>query len=315
MGKVPFPLLQNLRRPSFKKEDNDMAKLTLLLLLIAAVCLIGTGFAEEESDPVLARMGERKITLSDLNRIIAYYPQDKQTQLLQNPQNKATLLRRVVQGMVLSQSARDEGFDKQADVREQVEMLVNDFIATEYLRRKVVEKIVVTEDDMKSYYKTYQDDFKTPEMVKARHILIRVDKSASAEDKGKAKEKAGEILKKIKAGGDFVALAAEVSEDPGSKTKGGDLGFFARGRMMPEFEKAAFSLKVGEVSEVIETPYGFHIIKLEEKREAAIEPYEKVKERVREKVFNEFKKAKVENFLEKTMNAAKAELNLDPLSR
>jgi parvulin-like peptidyl-prolyl isomerase len=149
-------------------------------------------------------------------------------------------------------------------------------------------------------------------MVRARHILVKADKSATEEDRKKAKEKAESIRKRVAAGEDFEKLAAEYSDDNSSKTKGGDLGFFPKGRMGADFDKVAFSLKSGELSPVFETPYGFHIVKGEEKKESIPEPFDRVKEKVKERVLNDFKKAKVDEFVEGAMKDAGVELNLEP---
>lgn len=106
----------------------------------------------------------------------------------------------------------------------------------------------------------------TSEQIRARHILIQANKNASMKEKSAARRRINEIKKKIKEGADFTEMVKEYSEDPGSKNRGGDLGYFAKGDMVPEFEKAAFSLKVGEVSDPVLTDFGYHIIRLEEKR-------------------------------------------------
>lgn len=263
-------------------------------------------------DILLAKIGDRKIMMSDFNRMISYYDADKRKALEENPIFKATILQRIVQGMVFSKIAKDNGFDKKTNISEQIELLTNDLLASQYIVVEVVGKINITEEDMKLYYKIHSDEFRTLETVRARHILIVYDKAGSEDLKKKAKEKAEALLKRVKAGDDFAKLASEYSDDPDSKTKGGDMGFFSKGRMIPDFEKAAFSLKPGEVSDVVETQAGFHIIKLEGKKESVLEPYESVKDKVRDKVFAEFKKARVDEFAEKAMKDAGVELNLDP---
>jgi parvulin-like peptidyl-prolyl isomerase len=104
-------------------------------------------------------------------------------------------------------------------------------------------------------------------------------------------------------------LAAENSDDPGSKSKGGDLGFFEKGSMVPAFEETAFSLKPGELSGIVETEYGYHIIKVEEKKEASLEPYEAIKDKVKEQALQEVRKAKVTAFVEKALKEAKVEIH------
>ncbi len=286
-------------------------KRIFVLSVLFLMSISGVSFAENNT--ILVKMKDGKvITMSDFNRIIGYYDEEKQKVLAQNPQFKATILQRIVQGLVISKIARDKEFEKRAEIREQLELLTADLLASEYIKKEVVAKISVSEDDMKLFYKAHQEDFKAPEMVRARHILIKVDKSASEDDKKKAKDKAEGILKRIKSGEDFAKLASEFSDDPGSKTKGGDLGLFQRGKMVPAFEEVAFSLNAGEVSDVVETRFGFHLIKVEEKKEAAIEPYDKVKEKIGEKVRAEFKKARVAEFFQEAMKDAGVEMNLEP---
>ncbi|MCD5390909.1 peptidylprolyl isomerase [candidate division NPL-UPA2 bacterium] len=136
--------------------------------------------------------------------------------------------------------------------------------------------VEIKDDEIVSYYQENIEQFKRPEEIRVRHILIRLDPDADEEVQAEAKKKAEEILERLKGGEDFAALAKEYSEDPGSREKGGDLGFFPRGWMVPAFEEAAFSLKLGEVSQLVKTPFGYHIIKLEERREAYTTPLEEV---------------------------------------
>lgn len=282
------------------------------ILLFLMVVLVTIPSAQAGDDIVLAKVGPVTITMSDFNRMISYYDDEKKKALEANPTYKAIILQRLVQGMVLSKIAYEKGFDKKPDIKEQVELLTRDFIATQYLSREIADKIQASEEDMRLYYKVHESEFKTPEAIRARHILIKAEKSATQETKKKAQEKIGAILKRAKNGEDFAKLASELSEDPGTKAKGGDLGFFPRGKMVPEFEAIAFSMKLGEVSGIIETEFGYHIVKIEEKKEPAIEPYENVKDKIREKVLNELKRAYVDEYMEKVMKDASVEVNLEP---
>lgn len=117
------------------------------------------------------------------------------------------------------------------------------------------------------YVKNHGSEFGTPEEVKASHILFKADEK-NADEVKKAEAKAKDILKQVNAGGDFAALAKQNSDDPGSKEKGGDLGFFSKDRMVPEFANAAFNLNQGQVSGLVKTPFGFHIIKVTDKKAA-----------------------------------------------
>lgn len=128
------------------------------------------------------------------------------------------------------------------------------------------EKITVTPEEIAKEFDARADQFAVKEAVKARHILFRVPEGTKPADDAKIREKAEAARKDAAAGKDFAQLARKLSEDPGSKDKGGDLGLFERGQMVPEFEKAAFALKPGEVSGLVRTSFGYHIIKVEEHR-------------------------------------------------
>ena len=195
-----------------------------------------------------------------------------------------------------------------------MELQKNGFLTNEYLKREVMQKVTVSENEVKTYYDAHQDEYKTPEMVMARHILFLVDTSATDEAKKNVHEKAAATLKKIKGGEDFAKLASELSDDPGSKPKGGDIGFVARGKTVKPFENALFSLKTGEISGVVETQFGFHIIKAEEKKDASVEPFDAVKEKVRQKISQERVKSAASAFVDKAMKDAKAEIFTEALS-
>ena len=259
-------------------------------------------------DAILAKVGDKKITVAEFDRFVSSFPPDKQKFLTESAKNKETLLRRMVQVTALSDIAKARGLDKDERTRQMIEYYSNEILGQVLLREEIA-KINITDEDVKTYYKANENAFKTQEMVKARHILIKVDKSATEEEKKKAREKAEGILKKIKAGEDFAKLATESSDDPGSKVKGGDLGFFGRGKMVKPFEEAAFSLKPGEVSGLVETQFGFHIIKVEEKKEAGVEPFETVKEKVRMKLLDEMTKVRTKDFIDNVLKDAKAEMH------
>jgi peptidyl-prolyl cis-trans isomerase D len=120
--------------------------------------------------------------------------------------------------------------------------------------------------------------YDAPEQVRARHVLIEVPRSAEEAAVEAARARAEEARERIEAGEEFATVAAELSEDAGSKPRGGDLGFFARGQMVPEFDAAAFALEPGSMSDLVRTDYGFHVIRVEERREALHRPLEEVRE-------------------------------------
>ena len=165
----------------------------------------------------------------------------------------------------------------------------NDQVDIEYLKidpKKLEDSVSVSDAEIKNYYTRHKEnEFTEEEQVKARHILFKVEADTSEEDKNKIKAKAEEVLKKAqKPDADFAALAKEYSEDEGSGKKGGDLGFFKRGRMVPEFEAAAFDLNPGEISDLVETTFGYHIIKVEEKKEERVKTLDEAESEIQKKL-------------------------------
>ena len=138
----------------------------------------------------------------------------------------------------------------------------------------------ITDADLQAYYNAHQAQFQVKEQVKVRHILITVPPSADAKTDAAAKAKAEDLLKQIKAGGNFAELASKNSDDPGSKVQGGELGWLDRGKTVPEFDKTAFSLAPGQTSDVIKTQFGYHILQVEEKKTAHLRPLAEVKQEI-----------------------------------
>jgi peptidyl-prolyl cis-trans isomerase C len=170
-------------------------------------------------------------------------------------------------------------------------------------------KINVTEEDAKKYYDENQKRFNVPEEVRVSHILIQFrpqDPNADPnEAKAKAKAKAEKLLQEIKDGADFAELAKANSDCP-SAPKGGDLGFFPRGKTTPEFEKVAFALKIGEVSGIVETEYGYHIIKATGHKDAHVISFDEAKDQI----IKELTEKKQLDFAEKYIDSLKAQAKI-----
>ncbi|HIE26909.1 TPA: hypothetical protein EYP66_06455 [Candidatus Poribacteria bacterium] len=182
----------------------------------------------------------------------------------------------------------------------------SDQVDIEYLKidpKKLEKSIAVSDAEIKNYYTRHkEDEFTEEEEVKASHILLKVEADSSEEDKNKVKAKALEVLAKAREPGtDFAALAKEYSEDEGSAKKGGDLGFFKRGRMVKEFETAAFSLKPGEISDLVESAYGYHIIKVEEKKEKRVKTLDEARGEIQKKLAKEEAVAKAKEIADELL--------------
>jgi peptidyl-prolyl cis-trans isomerase D len=138
--------------------------------------------------------------------------------------------------------------------------------------------LTTREEEARTLYEKRSEDFNTPEQTRARHILLRMPADASDEARAEFEQQAQELIERIQAGEDFATLAQERSDDPGSKANGGDLGYFARGTMVAEFEEAAFTLEPGTLSGPVHTDYGIHIIRVEDRKPAQSRSFEEVRE-------------------------------------
>jgi peptidyl-prolyl cis-trans isomerase C len=171
---------------------------------------------------------------------------------------------------------RIEGYTEES-YRKHVRRLVS---ARKYMNRVVAEASGVSDEEIHAFYAENPAKFRLPEQVRARHILVKVAPGAGEEGKRAAREKIGAILEEVRAGEDFAELARKRSEDS-SAARGGDLGSFPRGSMVKPFEDAAFALEAGAVSDPVETSFGLHIIKVEERIPESTVPEEAARERIR----------------------------------
>ena len=194
------------------------------------------------------------------------------------------------------------------------DMIKNQIKRTKTIRKLIDEKVLptitISDETLKSYYDSHPKEFKVPERVRASHILVKVDAKATDAEKADARKKIEGIKSKLDNGEDFAKLASEDSDCPSSK-KGGDLGFFSRGQMVKPFEDAAFSLKPGEVSDIVETRFGYHIIKLTEKEDAKTLAYDDVKEKLKDKLTQEKLKETMPTFIDSLKAKAKIEIKED----
>ena len=165
------------------------------------------------------------------------------------------------------------------------------------LEDEVNAKVSVQAADVDAFYKQNPDKFQQGERMRASHVLIRVEENADAKTKEAARAKAAEVLKQAKSGKDFAELAKHYSQDPGSAANGGDLGYFVRGQMVGPFEEAAFGLKAGETSGVVETPFGFHIIRAGDRQAARTVSFDEVKPQIEQFLQNQQRQEKTEAFV------------------
>lgn len=256
------------------------------------------GVKLEKGNPVVAMVDGEEVTRVDVVRFIKMMPD----QLKQLPITAVypLALEQVINTRIVQNKAEDAGLESDPEVLAQLSMAKQQIIRAQYIEREL-DKEISDSDLRKKYNETIG---KTPavEEIKAAHILV--------ESEAKAKD----LIAKIKDGGDFGKLASENSADPGNKDKGGDLGWFAKADMVPEFADAAFKLSKGSVSDApVKTQFGWHVIKVEDKRERAKPSFEETKEML----LVEARREKLEGLLEdwkKTAKVEKFDINGKPIA-
>jgi peptidyl-prolyl cis-trans isomerase C len=176
--------------------------------------------------------------------------------------------------------------------------------------KDIAPKVKVTEKEAKDFYDTNPNFFEQPEQVRASHILIKVKPGASDQEKAEARKKLADIKKEIDAGKDFAELAKTHSEDM-SNARGGDLGYFTKGRMVPPFEEKAFSMKPNEVSDIVETQFGLHLIKVSDRKEAGKVNYKEAEPKIIDNLRNQQIQEKLVAYLSELRKDAKIEKFID----
>ena len=270
---------------------------------MAFLMVAAAGMAAQE-DPVLGKAGNYVLKKSDVDRMLTYYPPETQQRLRENPAEMEILVKRMLEVKIIADVAKKEKFDRQPQIKKQLAYVVDDFLSKEYLAKVVMKNITVSEADLKEFYTRNKEQLGVPEQVRARHILFKVEPAFSEDEKKQVKARAEAVLERAKAGEDFEKLARTYSDDQTSKTKGGDLGYFSPGKMVPEFEGAAFYTDPGKISDIVETKYGYHIIKVEDHTEARERSFEEMKDYLKEQLQQQVVMFKVQKFIAEA--AAKA---------
>jgi len=274
----------------------------LLLGVLAFPAMAEEKAAPAPADVVVARANGQEIMRSEvLRELQSMGPQAQQLPIqMIYPQ----LLDKMIVTKLVAAKGYDQKLQNDKEVKDKLKDAEAQIVADVYVRKAVQPKI--SDEKIKARYNELSAKFKPEDEVRARHILITVGADASASDKSKAEAEANEILKEIKGGADFAKLATEKSKDSGSAKQGGDLGYFTRSAMVKPFADAAFAMKAGEVSDkLVKTDFGYHIIKVEDRRKSSPPPLADVKEQISNQVGQDLvnqlvkdiqAKAKIEKF-------------------
>jgi peptidyl-prolyl cis-trans isomerase C len=245
-----------------------------------------------DPNKVVLTIGTTTITAAQYDQIVSALPQQYQTYA--RGAGKRQFAESLVQLTLLAAEADKRGIDKEPQIQEQLAFNRQDILARAMFE-DMQKNLKIDDSLVQLYYDAHKNEY---ESVRAKHILIRVKGAPMPGAEGKpeltdeqALAKAQEIRQKLVAGADFAAVAKTDSDDTGSAPKGGELGEFRRGMMVPPFEQAAFSLKPGEISEPVKSPFGYHIIVVEEHK---VKPLSEVKADIETKLRPEMAKKEVE---------------------
>jgi len=245
------------------------------LFFLLATCLPATA-AKPAKDPVVAEIDNQKITLSEFQQEIQKLPPNLR-QMAADKKIQKEFLDQLATTRLLYDEGVDQGLLKDPKVKRQIEEMTRKIVLSALLQKEIESRIKPpTEAEIEAYYKSHADEFRQAKQVHARHILVK-DKATA--DKLEARLKKGE---------DFAVLAKENSTCP-SAAQGGDLGFFTHDRMVKEFADVAFKMKPGEISAPVKTKFGYHIIKVDEVKEASAKPFDQVKAAIQNKLMQEKK--------------------------
>jgi len=264
-----------------------------LLYLVAIALIALTACAKDDSNKVLAKVGSKKITVGDFREAYKAIPSSYLPKEGGVAARKQVLEDLVSKDLMVLESYK-QGLDKDKGVLENTKKMEEQVLLRDLYNRQVADKAKVTEKESKERYEKMAQE----EEVHARHIVVSTP------------EKAQEVLRRAKAGEDFVELAKKYSEDTSTGPKGGDLGFLGRDLMLPpEFHDALFRLQTGQVSEVVKTSFGYHIIKVDEKRKRQLDSFEKMKGTLESKLLTEKRMELAKNYLDKIKKDYQIKMN------
>ena len=264
-------------------------------ILSISMALLFVNGCSSKKEKVLAKVDEEIITVPDFNNRISKLPNQYQDMV---KKEKARFLDDLIMETIFYNEAIRRGIDKQKDTKEVLKEAKKKILTAKLIEDEIEKKIKVDEAEVKDYYQNHKDGFMIPTKYRASHILVKTE------------EKAAEILASLSNGSDFAKLAESESIDITNR-RGGDVGYFTEGQLIPEFEKACTKLEVGQVSPIVKTPFGYHIIKLTDKKEARVKDFEEVKGKIKEEIKGLKRKERFNKLVKDLKKKAYIKINLE----
>jgi peptidyl-prolyl cis-trans isomerase C len=252
---------------------------------------------KKENGKVLVTIDKNKITMEEFNKELDKIPMNMKMAVATESGKKSFLDRLIMKKLLLIEANKEkidnekEFQTKLLDIKEQLQI-------ESLLKKKIASNAQLNDEELKKYYDANKDKFKKEKEVNTRHILLKTE------------EEAKQIKEKLQNGEDFVELAKKFSIDPNAKTTGGELGFFPKGSLLPEYEDVAFKLaRVGQVSGIVKSQYGYHIIRLEGAKPPTFVAFDEVKDFIKQQLAQEKQKELIEKYIEDLKKNAKITIN------
>ena len=242
-------------------------------------------------ETILASFSGQTITLGEFNLIWEEVPEEYKLQL-----DRSMVLDQMISEKLLIQEAIIMGLEEDNDVLEQVKKMTEQILVQALIEKEILNKVDANEEEVLDYYEQNKDSFTEKEQVHLYNILLETE------------EEAQNVLEQLKAGEDFSEIAIEKSSGP-SAAQGGDLDYVAKGTIIPEIEEVIFALELEELSEVVKTDFGFHILKITEKKAETVKTLEEVREEIVQTLLPEKQKEAFENLLEELKGKVEIEIN------
>ena len=251
------------------------------------------GCARKPKEDVIASVNNKLITVSMLENKIENLPQYYQAFAAQH---KKEVVDELIIEELLYEAAKKRKLDKDPDMRQLIADARRKILISRVIEDETKKSAPVSEDDVREHYEQNKEKYMIPEMVRASHILTSTE------------EEAYQAKGELERGADFAAVANEYSKDL-TKDRGGDLGYFKKGQMIPEFESAAFNLNIGQISDVIKTRFGYHIIKLIDRKPAAYRGFDEVADEIRVSIMRDRQRQSFDAFSTQLREQADIKIN------
>ena len=259
-------------------------KQQLIILGLIASTTFNYGFFGKKD--VVAKVGSEVVTLTELNSRLSSFPEAYRSQL-DKKENKVKVLNQMIDEKLLIAAAKKEGVERKSNYKDQLNTAKNQLLVNMLLDEKINQNLNVTDKDIRKFYDDNKSSFEPKEQRRVKHILVQDEQTAK------------KLRIAVKKGTSFDKLARENSIDTETKSAGGDVGWFSKGEFLPAFETAAFSLKKsGDLSPIVKSDLGYHIIRLEDKQMRPEVAFEQIKTQLRQQVESQNRRTLTNEYLE-----------------